>query len=94
MKTLKKIDPMSYAKISGVMGAVIGLIMGLTFSSLSGFLSIFGAEAAGMMGGLGLLSIMVFPILYAIMGFISGLIGAFIYNIVAGYVGGVKVDLE
>jgi hypothetical protein len=34
------------------------------------------------------------PILYAVMGFIIGVIGAFIYNLVAKWVGGIEVEVE
>jgi len=34
------------------------------------------------------------PILYGVIGFIIGIIGALIYNVAAGIVGGVKFDLE
>jgi len=39
-------------------------------------------------------AIIVFPIFYGLMGFISGLIGAAIYNFFAGWVGGIVVDLD
>jgi hypothetical protein len=34
------------------------------------------------------------PILYAAMGFLTGVIGAFVYNLVAGWVGGIEVEVE
>ena len=34
------------------------------------------------------------PIIYAVMGFIIGVIGAFIYNLVAKWVGGIEVEVE
>jgi hypothetical protein len=34
------------------------------------------------------------PLLYAAMGFIFGLIGACIYNLVAKFVGGIEVEVE
>jgi hypothetical protein len=35
-----------------------------------------------------------FPIFYTIVGFIGGAIGGFVYNIAAGIVGGIQLDLE
>jgi len=34
------------------------------------------------------------PVLYAVMGFIFGVIGAGLYNLVAGWIGGIEVDVE
>jgi hypothetical protein len=34
------------------------------------------------------------PVLYAVMGFVSGVIGAGIYNLVAKWMGGIEVDIE
>jgi hypothetical protein len=34
------------------------------------------------------------PIFYGAMGFILGVIGAFIYNLIARWVGGIEVEVE
>ena len=34
------------------------------------------------------------PFLYAAMGFVFGAIGAFIYNLVAKWIGGIEVEVE
>jgi hypothetical protein len=34
------------------------------------------------------------PFLYAAMGFVGGVISAFIYNIIAKWVGGIEVEVE
>ena len=36
----------------------------------------------------------VFPIMYAVLGFIFGVIGAAIYNLVAGWTGGIEFTLS
>ena len=41
----------------------------------------------------GFISIIVFPIIFAIMGFICGAIMAFLYNLFASAVGGVQIEL-
>jgi hypothetical protein len=33
------------------------------------------------------------PILYGVIGFVSTLIAAWLYNVIAGFVGGVEVDI-
>jgi len=44
--------------------------------------------------GMGFGFMLFLPILYAVMGFIMGVIGAFIYNVVARWVGGIEVEIE
>ena len=51
-----------------------------------------GAQALGMAFGLGMSLAM--PVIYAIMGFITGVIGAFVYNLVAKWIGGIEVEVE
>ncbi len=34
------------------------------------------------------------PVMFAIFGFIAGAIGAFLYNLAAGWFGGIKMDFE
>ncbi len=92
MKEIKRVDIMSYAKIYGVIFAIFGLIAGLFIGALgSMFSSISGSSG---FGGFGFLSIIIFPILYGGLGFVFGLIGGAIYNLIAGWVGGIKIELH
>jgi hypothetical protein len=94
MPVLKSIEIISWAKIHALFGIVFGLFYGVLFT-------IIGA-AAGLSRGLpgmprletlGLVSIILFPIMFAIMGFICGAIMAFLYNLFAKGVGGVQIEL-
>lgn len=88
---IKRIDPMSFAKLNGVMYAAIGLIAGLFFALVGN--GVFGA-GGGMMGSFGMAAIIVLPIIYGVFGFIATAIFAMIYNLVAGWVGGIKLEVE
>ena len=96
---IRRIDPVSAAKIQGVLGAAIGLLIGACFSLMAlafgGLASRasdenFGAGMFGMLLGAG--AIIVLPVLYGIFGFIGGLIWAFLYNLAAKFTGGLEVD--
>jgi hypothetical protein len=106
---IKRVGPLSCAKIAGTVYAIVGLIIGgivslfalagglvssaLTGAGVGGSTSSSGIGAgAGAMIGVG--AIVFFPILYGCMGFITTLIGAWLYNVVAGLVGGIEMDLE
>jgi hypothetical protein len=93
---IRRIAPMSLAKISGTLYAVLGLIIGAVFSliGLAGRLATTDSGGAGMMAAFGVGAIVVFPILYACAGFIGALIGASLYNLVSNIVGGVELDVQ
>jgi hypothetical protein len=88
---IKRIDPMSYAKVQGVLCALLGLIFGIGIA-LIGMMG--GSSGGGMLRGLGLLAIVVVPILYGLFGFLATVIAALLYNMAAGWVGGIKLDVE
>jgi hypothetical protein len=92
---VRRVGPLSFAKITGVLYALMGLLFGAIFSlvSLAGFAAASGQEgAAGMLFGVG--AIVILPIFYGVLGFLFSLIGAALYNLIAGWVGGVELDLQ
>ena len=100
MATVKRIAPGSAFKVGLVVYAFLGLIVGICmalFSMVAGSLGslagggVPGARALGF--GFGLSAIIVFPILYGIVGGIGGVIAAAVYNLAAGWVGGLEVDI-
>ena len=85
---IKRIDPVSYAKFGGALCAIVGLLIGLV-------VALVGSSLGGtMIGGFGMAAVIIAPILYGIFGFVASLITALIYNLVAGWVGGVRIDVE
>jgi len=93
---VKRIGPLSFAKISGMLYGLMGLIFGACISLFS---LLGGALAPGRGSGapallFGAAAIVVFPILYGLLGFVMSLIGAALYNLVAGWVGGVELDVQ
>ena len=92
MQELKRLGVLSVGKIFALLGVLLGLVMGIIFALATKF-----APTAGIpempIGTLGLSSIIVLPIFYGLTYFISGLVGAAVYNLFAKWVGGVQVDL-
>ena len=97
---IKKIEVASVAKLSGAMYATMGLLAGVIFSFFSLITSSMftrgqsGINPGSMFGVLGVASIIVLPIIYGIMGFVAGAIGALIYNLFAKLVGGIEIQTE
>jgi len=95
---IKRIDVFSAGKIMGIIAAAIGLLAGimlLLFGSLLGSLAAAGgADGGGFMAFGGIMGVIVLPIMYGIFGFIGGVIQAFVYNLAAGWVGGIRIETE
>ncbi len=97
--TLKRIGVLSLGLMAGGIYASIGLIIGFFFTVLSllgsamSMMDQGGGEAAfGFLFGIG--AIVIFPILYGILGFIGGMLVALFYNLIAKFLGGVEIELE
>jgi hypothetical protein len=93
---IRRIGPLSVAKLSAVLYAVMGLVVGGAFS-LAGMAGAFASETAGAAGIgaiLGVAAIIVFPIFYGVMGFVLTLLAAWLYNFAAGFIGGIEVDIQ
>ena len=92
MAKLKKIGILSAGKLLGVLYAFLGLIIGffMFVGSLIG--SSFFPKKWSILLGAG--AIVGLPIFYGGIGFIAGIIGAALYNLIASWVGGIELDLE
>ena len=88
---LKKIGVGSAAKVGGLLGVVLGLVIGIFAALLSSFIPDTGA---GLPFFSGFAAIIILPIVYGIISFIAYAIGAWLYNLVAGWVGGVQLEFN
>ncbi|HLX06251.1 MAG TPA: hypothetical protein VKY89_00160 [Thermoanaerobaculia bacterium] len=98
---IRRLGILSVAKLQGALYALIGLIVGGVFALFSLFgAALGGAFSSGSHGNsifgaaFGLGAIILFPILYGLLGFVAGLLVAALYNLVAGVVGGVEIELS
>jgi hypothetical protein len=101
-RTIKRIAPLQAGKMMGILYACMGLIF-MPIMILAAMAGAFAQHAqgqsasaapaaavAGIMFGMGLFM----PVIYGVMGFIFGIIGAAIYNLVARWIGGIEVEVE
>jgi hypothetical protein len=78
----------------GALYACIGLVI-LPFLVLAGFASMLVGQRGAAMSGVGMLILAILaPILYGVMGFLIGALTAWIYNLVARRVGGIRLELK
>lgn len=87
---IRRIAPLQAAKIAAVLYGVIGLIFFPFFLLISRFSS----AGTGPWSGMGMGFAIAVPLLYAAFGFVGTLIAAALYNVVAGWVGGIEVEIE
>ncbi|MBI2507713.1 hypothetical protein HYV89_02060 [Candidatus Woesearchaeota archaeon] len=92
MKTITRVSEKSLANLFGIFGVFYGLVTGVlltVFSSIGG--SVLGTSFVGF----GILSIILAPIAYGVAGYLSGYVGAGIYNkLIVPKFGGIEIELE
>ena len=92
---VRRVGPLSFAKITGVLYGLLGLLFGAIISVISLVGSAFAAKDTGPMGLLfGAAAVVALPIFYGAVGFIMSLISAALYNVIAGWVGGIELDMQ
>lgn len=94
MHILKSVGVMSVAKMMGLVYGCLGLIFA-PFFLLFGLLgSLAGQNKTPFAGIFGVVLAILMPIVYGLMGFITGAIGAMLYNLFSKLVGGFELDLD
>lgn len=89
---IKKLGALSVGKVQGVIGAVVGLIVGLVITIIGSVAG--GTHNTDVFAGLGAVAIVAAPIFYGVFGFIGGVFFALTYNLVAKWVGGIKIETD
>lgn len=94
---IRRLGVWSVARIYAVMAGSFGLLFGL-------FLALFSLVGAGLandpdapawlMPIFGVGAIIVLPLFYGTIGLVSGALTAAIYNLFAGLVGGISIEVE
>ena len=94
MHLIKSVGVLSVAKMLGLIYGCMGLLL-IPFFLLIGLAGTFaGKEQTPFAGVFGLVFAFLAPILYGVMGFIMGAIGAALYNLFAKWIGGIEVQVQ
>lgn len=91
---LKHVDVVSCGAIFGILDAGLGFIFGAIISLIA-FLGLASGMDSGFIGSImGVGAIIFIPLFYGLAGFIVGCIMAWLYNIAAGWTGGIELEFE
>ncbi|HEY9179872.1 MAG TPA: hypothetical protein VIO32_04080 [Candidatus Baltobacteraceae bacterium] len=96
---IRRINPVQFALVSATLYAIIVFIIALLWLPFASMMGALGAMGAGMGGrffgaGIGIAVVIIWPVIYFVISFVFGLIAAALYNVVAGWTGGIEVTLE
>ena len=93
---VRRIGAVSAAKVSGVLYAAIGFVVGCFFALLSLLGIAVSRDAGGALSSafFGVGAVVLLPLFYGGLGFVATLVMAALYNLIAGWVGGIEVELE
>jgi hypothetical protein len=94
MHVIKSVGVLSMAKIMGLMYGCMGLIFAPFFLLFGLIGSLAGQDRTPFAGIFGVVFAILMPILYGVLGFIFGAIGALLYNLFAKLVGGFELEME
>lgn len=94
MHVVKSVGVMSVAKIMGATYGCLALIFApfIVILGLAG--SFAGHDKLPFAGIFGIVFALILPLIYGVMGFVLGAIGAFLYNLIAKWMGGFELELE
>ncbi|MCA9001552.1 MAG: hypothetical protein KDB61_06490 [Planctomycetes bacterium] len=106
---VRRVRLTSAGKMFGFVGAFMGLLAGIPVSLIA-FMTAGASTAHAASGAenalstatnlgvpaafVGVGAILLFPLVYGVMGFIGGFLHALVYNFVSGFVGGLVLETE
>ena len=93
MQKLKKLGALSLGLIAALINLVMGLLLGIIQLIALNNPTIAGMFLDPSVYILGYWIILIYPLVYGIVGFISGLVLAWLYNLFAKLTGGIKIEL-
>jgi hypothetical protein len=94
MQVIKRVDVLSVGKVMGLLYAAMGLIFVPFFLLISAIQALSGKAGAEFGLAMAIVMTIFLPIFYGVLGFIGGVIMAFLYNVIAGRIGGIEIDLS
>lgn len=91
MIRVKKFGVLQTAKVGALIYALVSMIIIMPFAFLG---SMFTEEFFPEFADIGAIALLFIPIMYGIVGFIFTAISCAVYNIIAGFTGGIEIEME
>lgn len=98
---MKRIAPLQAGKMLAALYGLLSLVIVPIMLAAMGVSALVargnggaGAPAIPLMLGMGVGFVIFIPVLYAFIGFLAGVIGAFVYNLLAKWMGGFELEFE
>ncbi|HLH09935.1 MAG TPA: hypothetical protein VKW78_22035 [Terriglobales bacterium] len=102
MHRIRSVGVLSLAKVSGMVHAALGLLL-IPFFLLMAFSMAIAGKQGNMNGNnpfaflgpaFAIAMAVLAPVFYGLIGFITGAVGALLYNLMARWVGGIEMEVE
>jgi hypothetical protein len=98
MHIIKAVGVISVAKIMGLVYGCMGLLFAPFFLLFGLIGSVAGHDKSPLPAvfgiGFGIVIAVLMPVFYGLMGFVTGALGALLYNLFARWVGGFELEIE
>ena len=91
---IRRLGPLSCAKVAGVLYLIMGLVIGgmVSLLTLTGLFS--GGSDGFMPAFFGAAAVVLLPLFYGVFGFLMTLVMTSLFNLVVALTGGVEVDVS
>jgi hypothetical protein len=93
MATVTHIGVLFAAQLQAILMAFVGLVAGILYSTLGAIHDVIRGSV-GWGTALAFLALIGMPIVFAAFGFVAGALGAFLYNVFAGWFGGIAMQMD
>lgn len=94
MKRLNRIGVLTAAKLLAVLMGMLGLLAGILYSIGGAVYDLAATGSFNQGTALAFLALIGMPVLFGAAGFILGALWTYLYNLAAGWVGGIEIDIE
>ena len=94
MAKLRRVGVMFLAKLFGLVMAAFGLFAGVIYSFGGAVIDIVTTHSVNGGTALAFLALVGMPAIFGTFGFVAGAVGAPIYNLSAGWFGGIRLDIQ
>jgi hypothetical protein len=94
-KQIRNITPLSLGKVIGILYVCIGGIIGIVVACLLLIpIIIDGRIQVPIAFGIAVIGTLSISIIYGLLGWITGIATAYIYNLIAKRLGGIEIDIQ